>query len=211
MLTLYLLRHGQTDASRDRRLSGGIDARLSTLGHEMAQAFAESYSATPWHAIYSSPQRRALDTAAPLAAKTGMQVQVLDGLREVTYGAWEGILEDEVRRRWPVEYGWWAADPATRSTPGGETGLQVAARALAAIELIRSAHESGRVLVVSHKTTLRLVICGLLGIDLRRFRDRIAQPVASLSELQIDGPNALLKRLADVSHLPPRLRDLPGS
>lgn len=211
MIDLYLLRHGQTDASRERRFSGGLEAELSTIGREMAEAFAAAYAHTPWHAIYSSPQRRARDTAAPLAAATGMEVQVLDGLREVTYGAWEGLLEDEVRERWPAEYGWWAADPATRSTPGGETGLQVAARALAAIERIRSGHDGGPVLVVSHKSTLRLIVCALLGIDLRRFRERVAQPVASVTQFQIDGAHALLLRLGDVSHLPPQLRRLPGS
>lgn len=211
MLNLYLLRHGQTDASRERRFSGSIDAPLSSAGHEMAEAFGEAYASHPWHAIYASPQRRAVDTAAPLAARTGMKVQTLDGLREVTYGAWEGLLEDEVRERWPAEYGWWAADPATRSTPGGESGFQVAARALAAIERIRASHAEGDVLVVSHKSTLRLVVCALVGIDLRRFRDRVAQPVASVTQFEIEGAGALLKRLADVSHLPPRLRNLPGS
>ena len=211
MLNLYLLRHGQTGASRERRFSGSIDAELSDLGHEMAASFADAYSGTPWRAIYSSPQRRALETAAPLAERTGMTVQLLVGLREIEYGAWEGILEDEVRQRWPAEYGWWAADPATRSAPGGETGLQVAARALSAVERIRASHESGAVLLVSHKATIRLIVCALLGIDLRRFRDRVAQPVASVSEFQIDGANALLVRLADVSHLPLRLRALPGS
>jgi len=211
MLNLYLLRHGQTEASRDRRFSGSIDARLSDLGHEMAEAFAEAYAHGPWRAIYASPQQRALDTAAPLARRTGMDVQIVEDLREIAYGAWEGMLEDEVRQRWPVEYGWWAADPATRSTPGGESGLQVAARALAAVERIRASHESGRVLIVSHKSTLRLVVCGLLGIDLRRYRDRVAQPVASVTEFEIDGAHALLLRLADISHLPPHLRALPGS
>lgn len=211
MLNLFLLRHGQTDASLERRFSGSLDAQLSPLGHEMAHAFAEAYATTPWQAIYSSPQQRARDTAAPLAAKTGMPVQVVEGLREIAYGAWEGILEDEVRRRWPTEYGWWAADPAARAAPGGESGFQVAARALAAIDQIRASHDSGPVLVVSHKSTLRLVVCALLGIDLRRFRDRVAQPVASVTEFEIDSASALLKRLADVSHLPVRLRGLPGS
>lgn len=211
MLTLFLLRHGQTDASFERRFAGSLEAQLSPLGREMAEAFADAYATTPWQAIYASPQRRALDTAAPLAGRTGMQVQVVEGLREIAYGAWEGLFEDEVRQRWPVEYGWWAADPASRSAPGGETGLEVAARAMAAFERIRASHDGGPILVVSHKSTLRLILCALLGIDLRRFRDRIAQPVASLTEIEIDGTSALLKRLADVSHLPPRLRGLPGS
>ncbi len=211
MLNLFLLRHGQTDASLERRFSGSLDAQLSPTGRRMAAAFADAYAGAAWHAIYASPQQRARDTAAPLAERTGMQVRLLEGLREIAYGAWEGILEDEVRQRWPVEYGWWAADPATRSAPGGESGLDVAARALAAIERIRASHESGRVLVVSHKSTLRLIVCGLLGIDLRRFRDRVSQPVAAVTEFQIDGANALLLRLADVSHLPPELRGLPGS
>ena len=211
MLNLCFLRHGQSEASRDRRFAGSIDAPLTSIGHEMAEAFAESYASVEWSAIYSSPMRRALDTAGPLARKRGVAVEVVDDLREVAYGDWEGILEDEVRRRWPREYSWWAADPATRSSPGGESGLDVAARALRSLDRIRTTHETGRVLVVSHKTTLRIIVCLLLGIDVRRYRDRIAQSVASLTEFQLDGANVLLKRLGDVAHLPPRLRDLPGA
>jgi len=211
MLNVFFLRHGQTEASLERRFSGSIDAPLSALGHEMAAAFAEHYDTVPWTAIYCSPMQRARDTVAPLAARVKMDVQVVDDLREIAYGAWEGILEEEVRRRWPVEYAWWAADPATRSSPGGETGLQVLTRSAAALERIRASHPSGHVLVVSHKSTLRILLCLLLGIDVRRFRDRIAQPVASVTELQLDGGNALLKRLGDVAHLPARLRNLPGA
>jgi len=211
MLNLCFLRHGQTTASLERRFSGSIDAPLSPLGREMAAAFADSYAPVTWSAIYSSPMQRARDTAAPLAEKTGLQVQIVDELREVAYGEWEGVLEDDVRRRWPGEYAWWAADPASRSSPGGESGLQVGARAMPALDRIRASHESGRVLIVSHKTTLRIIICLLLGIDVRRYRDRIAQGVASLTEFQFDGVNVLLKRLGDVAHLPPRLRDLPGA
>ncbi len=211
MLHLYLLRHAQTDASRARRFSGTIDAQLSEIGHRMAAAFAEAYAELAWDAIYCSPQQRARDTAAPLARLTHLPLQVDEDLREIAYGSWEGLLEDDVQAQWPDEYARWAADPATRSVPGGETGLQVAARAMAAIERIRRTHTSGRVLVVSHKTTLRVAVCALAGIDLRRFRDRIAQQVTGLTQFDIDGAQVLLRRLGDVSHLPPELRDLPGS
>jgi alpha-ribazole phosphatase len=67
------------------------------------------------------------------------------------------------------------------------------------------------VLVVSHKATLRIVIAGLLGMDVRHFRDRIAFPVASVTRFEWSAAGALLMSLGDVCHLPQELRDAPGS
>lgn len=211
MLELYFLRHGQTDFSLENRFCGSIDPPLNAIGLRMATAFAHRHAPTGFAAIWCSPSIRAQQTAAALADRTGLTPLVDEGLREMSYGEWESLRHDDVKARWPDAYAWWAGDVASRGTPGGETAFQVAARAAPVVERIRAAHPEGRVLVVSHKATLRILMCALLGMDVRLFRERLGQPVASLSRFDLGLTGTRLTMLGDTSHLPEELRDIEGT
>jgi probable phosphoglycerate mutase len=210
-MNLYMIRHGQTEASRENRFSGSLDPPLTEVGEAMAQAFARAYGALQWEAVYTSPMRRTRQTAGELARLTGVDPIVEDGLRELGYGEWEGLTQDEVRRQWPEAFAHWADDVASRGTPGGETAFQVAARAMPVVEAIRGRHAQGNVLLVSHKATLRIIVCALLGLDVRLFRERIAQPVGSVTLFQVTRTTAQLLILGDRSHLSEELRNQPGT
>lgn len=210
-LQLFLLRHGQTDFSRANRFCGEIDPPLNSVGLRMADALAAAHGHDPWTAIYCSPRTRALQTATPLSQAARVPIQVDDGLREIAYGDWEGLTHDEAVARYPEAYEYWANDPASHGTPGGETAFMVAARATPVIGRLRERYASGRVLVVSHKATLRVIVCSLLGMDVRLFRERIAQPVGALTCFDISGRDARLTLHGDVSHLPADLRVLEGT
>lgn len=211
-LTLYFLRHGQTACSRDNVFCGsGIDPELTTEGAEMAQAFAAAYAATTWSAVYTSPLRRTLATAAPLCEMVGINATVRDELKEIGYGQWEGQTTEAVSRDYHDEYLRWLADPAWFPPTGGERAVTIAQRGLRVVEEIRQQFTGGNVLVVSHKATIRIILCGLLGIDVGRFRYRLACPVASLSIVEFVEQGPLLRVLADRTHLSERLRTLPGT
>jgi broad specificity phosphatase PhoE len=210
-LRLHFLRHGQTPHSRDDRYCGSSDPDLTEDGRAMAAAIGEALGREPFAAIYSSPLRRARETAAPLAGAKGMQVRLVPGLREIGYGEWEGLSPDEAAARDHDLHLLWSADPALHAPPGGERAIDVAARALEAVESIRRDFTDGDVLVVSHKSTIRVVVCALLGIDLGRYRQRLACPVGSLSTIAWSAVGPQLLRLADRAHLPARLRELPGT
>jgi broad specificity phosphatase PhoE len=173
-MNLYMVRHGQTVSSRENRFSGSSDPPLTEVGEAMAQAFATAYAPVAWDAIYTSPMLRTRQTADALCRLTGVQPIVEDGLKEIGYGEWEGLKQDEVKERWPEAYQYSADDVASRGTPGGDTAFHVAARAMRVVETIRSNHERGNVLLVSHKATLRVITCALLGLDVRLFRERLA-------------------------------------
>jgi broad specificity phosphatase PhoE len=210
-LHLHLVRHGQTAASRENRFSGHIDPPLTDVGRAMADAIAAAYGGLSWAAVYTSPLLRCRQTAAPLCERARVEPIVEDGLKEIGYGEWEGLQQDEVRTRFPDAFAYWVHDVASRGTPGGETAFQVAARAMSAVERIRARHTDGNVLIVSHKATLRIVVCALLGMDVREFRQRIAQPVAAISTFEIGPKGTMLVRLGDVSHLSAELRAEPGT
>lgn len=220
-LTLYFLRHGQTADSRENVFCGaGRDPALTADGLAMVRAFAAAYRATPWTAIYAGPLARTRQSADVIAAVVGRPVEQRDGLEEITYGAWEGRTVAEVDREFHDDYGRWTADPAWNAPTGGETAIAVAARALEVVEEARDLTASSddvvrgelaNVLIISHKATIRIALCGLLGIDVGRFRYRLGCPVASLSVVEFRAHGPLLHRLADRAHLDARLRDLPGT
>lgn len=211
-LKLYLLRHGQTALSRDDVFCGsGLNPELTPEGLQMAQAFAAAYRTKSWSAIYSSSLRRGMDTAHPLCEVLGITPQVRLDLNEIGYGKWEGQTREHVDREYHDDYVSWLADPAWHAPTGGELAITVATRSLRVIDEIKSQYLDGNVLIVSHKATIRIILCSLLGIDVGRFRYRLGCPVGSVSlvEFSLEGP--LLHLLADRSHLSASLQALPGT
>jgi broad specificity phosphatase PhoE len=211
-LTLYLLRHGQTSFSRENAFCGsGLDPELTDEGAAMAAAVAEFYKSRSWQAVYSSPLQRAVATAQPLCAALHIEMQLRDDLKEIAYGAWEGHSAASIDREWHDEYIRWQSDPAWNAPTGGETAIAISQRALRVVEEIRAGVSDGNVLVVSHKATIRILLCSLLGIDVGRFRFRLGCPVGSVSVVEFGTYGPLLHALADRTHLDDRLRNLPGT
>ncbi|HEX7194204.1 MAG TPA: histidine phosphatase family protein [Chthoniobacterales bacterium] len=208
-LTLYFLRHGQTVMSRDDILCGcGVDPDLTSEGAQMAREFGEAYRAFPFEAIFCSPLRRTLATAQPISELRGLVPEIREDLKEMDYGKWEGLCRREVMQKYHDDYLRWEADPAWYPPTGGETADALARRALRVVEEIKRRFEKGAILVVSHKATIRALLCALFGIDVCRFRHRFDCPVASLSVIEFGNHGPLMRALADRSHLSEQMRML---
>ena len=185
---VYLIRHGESEAAAEDRFAGEIDVPLSATGREQARKLAERLAGEPIAAVYSSPLSRTMETARPIAAPHGLEVTPRPELREISHGRWEGMPRSEVERRFPKELASWESDPYSFAPEGGETGLAVTARALPALLAIVDAHPGKHAVVVSHKATIRLLLCVLLGLDPRRYRDRLDQKPAALNVLEFREP-----------------------
>ena len=199
MLSLYLLRHGQTAFSHHDRFCGRIDAPLTVEGRMMAAAFADAYAHLPWAGIVTSSRTRTIDTAMPMAARIGLPVRRETRLDEISYGDWQGLSKTEVASRDPGYFARWLADPSI-GAPGGELPNDVAERALSAIADVRARHARGNVLIVAHKAVLRILFCRLLGFDVRLYRT-LDWPVSAVSRIDIEGGRLWLRTFADLSHL----------
>lgn len=211
-LTLYFLRHGQTAQSRENAFCGsGLDPQLTPEGQDMARSFADAYHSTAWSAIYCSPLQRAVATATPISERAGVPLQLRPELVEIGYGAWEGKNVATVSRDFHDDFLRWTADPAWNAPTNGEAAIAIERRGLQLVEEIQSRFSDGHVLLVSHKATIRIVLCALLGIDVGRFRFRLGCPVGSLSIVEFSNHGPLLQTLANRSHLDERLRSLPGT
>jgi broad specificity phosphatase PhoE len=210
-LKIYLLRHGETTYSQRGAYCGAVDAELTPEGQKMAQCFSDAYRSIPWTEVYVSPMKRAIATAQPLCDALGLSMQIREGLREISYGLWEDQELETVRQTYDKDYLSWQTDPAWNPPTGGETAIQIAARALPIITEIESKYKSGNVLVVSHKATIRIILCSLLGIDVGRYRDRINAPAASVSIIKFVAYGPMLEVLGDRSYMPEHLRSRAGT
>ncbi|MBU6185526.1 MAG: histidine phosphatase family protein [Cyanobacteria bacterium WB6_1B_304] len=210
-LTLFFLRHGETVASQFGTYCGRLDIELTGSGLQMAEDFAQSYRSFNWVAVYSSPLQRAMATAHPLCQALGITIHQRPGLQEIFYGQWEGKTPTEVRRDFHTDYVKWLADPGWNSPTGGEKGIDIARRSSEVLEEIEQTHSHGNVLIVSHKATIRIMVCTLLGIDIGRFRDRLNVPVAALSVVEMGERGPCLHRIGDRSHLRPELQAREGN
>jgi len=183
--TVYLTRHGESDWNAANRFQGHSDRPLTDLGRRQAEALAEVVAQENVDAIYSSPLIRALETARIVAARTGLEVTELDGLREVDTGSWSGLSRAEVQERFPEGFERWIAGGS--GWEDGETYEEMGERVLGAIRAIAAAHPNGRVLVVSHGGPIRAAQSAAEGVDLHEYRRlRPVEPNARLSAVTVE-------------------------
>jgi probable phosphoglycerate mutase len=196
-----MVRHGATVLSAEDRFAGATDVDLSDEGREQTRRLAERLSSQNIAAIYASPLGRTLETARILAAPHKLEVEVREGLREISHGHWEQMTRHEVEKKFPEEAAEWEKDPYTFAPLGGESGLAVTARALPVlIDLVRQ-HPGENILVVSHKATIRILLSSLLGFDPRRYRDNLDQKPAALNIVDFcDASRPRLTLFNDTSH-----------
>ena len=198
---IYFVRHGATQLTAENRFSGEVGVDLSDEGRDQVSRLAERLAGDRIAAVYCSPLSRTVETAEILARRHGLTPIREDGLREISHGRWEGLTRQEVEERFGDEYAAWEADPFTFAPVGGESGVAVLARALPVARRVTAAQAGQTTLVVSHKATLRILLCSLLGIDPRGYRDRLDQSPACLNVVDFKDPGrARLMLFNDVSH-----------
>lgn len=198
---ILLCRHGGTLWSNDDRFAGSTDIDLSDEGRAQAAALGKRLATETIDAAYCSPMRRAIETATLALGVHPLTLHQTAGLREMDHGQWEGKRHQEVEQQYAADYAAWDADPFMAPPPGGESGLQVLARALPALRQIVVDHPGQTVLVASHKATNRLLLCSLLGTDARLYRDKVTQDLACLNVLIFKPPSSVRVGLMnDISH-----------
>ena len=189
--TLLLVRHGQIAANAERIWHGSTDSALTERGREEAARTARHLAGRAPRpvALYTSPLRRARETAQPIAAQLGLDAQVEPGLAEYGIGELEGVsylaLAQEHRFFERI-----AADPDF-APPRGESPRQVVARVSAALSAIARAHRGERVIVVSHGAALGLALGALLESDANQWQ-RFHLANCALSELVLEPAPRLL-------------------
>jgi len=203
---VYLVRHGETEMNRLRRVQGQNDEPLNENGRAQARALAQAFRGRELAAVWASPLARARETAAIAFGETGLALRTDARLMELHQGALEGLAFDEIDARWRDEVRAWRADPDGCALPGGgETWRALADRAWAAYEEAAAlAGDAGAVAIVTHNFTIVALLCRFLGapsVSFKRFRLHPAG--VTIIGTGFSGP--ALTVLNDTTHLPPEL------
>ena len=201
-MRLILVRHGQTSCNVADVWHGWDDCELTEEGQSQARAVSARLATEPVAGVYSSDSRRAMQTAAAIAAPHGLQAIPDAGLRERHAGEFEGLAIHEIVRLHPTVWQDRAADLWGWGPPGGEPFKTVLDRGLAVIHRLEARHPVETVVVVSHMTMVRALICRLGHVPLD---ETYSQPFPStgVTVITVEGNESRLEMLNDASHIDP--------
>lgn len=190
-MRVYLVRHGETSWNRERRIQGQVDVALNAAGVRQAHQCARFFRELPLAAAYSSTLSRAVRTAAVITSGT-VPIQGESGLNERHFGTWQG-------RRWPEIYAeqteWDESrikrDPTFRP-PGGESLVEMAARAIAAFVDILGRHPASEsILITTHSGPLRAIVNHVTGRQWHELRGTTSPRNCSITVVRTTEPCTL--------------------
>ena len=200
MSRLLMVRHGDTELNSAERLWGRTDVKLDALGIKQAERLRERLAKEKIDAIYSSNLKRALVTAEIIASKHQLNVITCAELREVDFGQLEGLTINEVDQRYPEVAEFRMKRSLEMKYPGGDSFIEFSKRVSRFLSRLEHHTAEDTVLIVAHSGVIRILLCRLLDMDLRR-RWQLHIDLASLSILETNQKGTILKSLNDVSHL----------
>ncbi len=197
-MRIHMVRHANTVYNTKRKWQGRIDLPIDEVGRWQAQRLALRFASAQVDAIYSSPLKRAVQTAEEIAKVHGMEVEVLEDLIESDLSLWEGLPADEVKVKFKREYEEWAKNPDVE-IEGIENFRSVYERTRRALEYIHS-RGGEDVVVVTHAIVIRAAVCHVMKMPLTSFREFVVHNASVSVILVKDGWWRLLS-LNDTSHL----------
>jgi broad specificity phosphatase PhoE len=200
-MRLLFARHAPTDWNGKGRYQGHEDIALGAAGRRQAALLAGRLAAERIDEVHASDLCRARETANAVSGRHRLPLRSDSRLRELHFGAWEGLTREEVRQGSPEALAAWEADTLRTSPPGGETLAQLTDRVGAFLAtLTKDAALDRTVFVVGHKGSLQVLLCLALGLP-PESRWKFCLEPASLSELNLYAEGAVLTSLNDVHHL----------
>ena len=200
MTRILLVRHGRTEWNKGQIFRGTVDIPLDEQGRKEAACARDWLKAETFHAAYSSPLSRAVETAEIILEPHGVPVVKHGGLTDLNYGEWQGKPNDEVVQLYPELVRQWKQGPHTVVFPKGEGLPDVRDRAMKAAEEVVAKHPEETVLVAAHRVVNKVLIAALLGLDDSHFWE-IGQDTAALNEFVYQGGKWICRLVNDTCHL----------
>ena len=180
--SFLLIRHGHTRATEEGRLYTDPEAPLTEQGRHQAAAIAAWLPGQKPDLLLTSPSHRVRSTADLIAAVIGIEPQIVAGLNEWHVGEWENRTYLDIKKSEPELYARWSADPIHNAPPGGESVVDLCARAERSLAELIAKHEGKRLALVTHAGIIRGIIVHALGIPVENFW-RIMIPTGSISRV----------------------------
>lgn len=197
---LYIVRHGQTEWNVQKRLQGHKDSPLTKLGILQAQWARDGMKDIPIDVIYSSTTGRAYKTAQIIRGSREIPIIAEKNLRELNMGNWEGQRALDIEKEDPKKYHCFWNTPHLYKATSGETYFDVQKRALKVVKNIINLHKGKTVLIVTHTTTLKLIMAYFEGRPLSKLWDLPYIHPCSISMVEIKDTGWEIRLHGDISH-----------
>lgn len=206
MSELWLIRHGETEWNRQRRVQGSVDIPLNEVGRQQAELLARRFEDEPCRiqALVSSDLIRSVETAQAVADVLTLPVELDAGLRERRYGIFEGLSFNDLALKYP------SAAKAVRercvhyNLEDGESLVSFQRRIMTTLEAIAARYPNQRVLVFTHSAVLDVVYRRLHGVALNH-PERVTNPNVGINRIEVGPSGWAVLQWGDVSHLKPEL------
>lgn len=199
---LYLVRHGETEWNALGKFQGCKDIALSPQGINQAKYVSDRLKGK-FDYIYSSPLKRAYKTASIIGMQSGVKIEVLNDLREIDFGAWEGMTIKEIKDNFPSEFEIWRSDMTEAPLCGGDLSIKNATvRAKDTILNTVKKHEGKRIVMVAHGGIIKAGLIGIFGWNMTMYH-RIVLGNTSICQLNFNEKmQPTILTLNDTTHLP---------
>jgi len=199
---IYLIRHGESIWNAQGRVQGWSDPRLSRAGLAQGEAVARRLAALPLARLYTSPLRRAAQTARVIAEASETSARPVAEFREIGLGVWEGMPVWSLRRRYPTLYETWLRTPSKAQIPQGEGIARFRRRVAAAFRMVLEETPAGATaVIVTHGGVIRVIVAAVLGIPFDLLTRGISLGNASVTRLTRTRGRLAVAVLNDTSHL----------
>ena len=200
MVNVILIRHGETDWNTEQVFRGRIDVPLNKVGISQAEAVGFSLRDRDIDALYSSPLKRAFETAQMLAKGRNLEMKSEEGFIDINFGLWQGISHQKVKEDFKDLYARWMNEPHKVTFPEGESLGEVKIRSQKALDTIVKNNPGRTVAIVSHRVVNKVLLCTVLGLDLSHFWN-IRQDTCAVNSFEYKEDSYYLTLLNDTCHL----------
>ena len=201
-MRFIFVRHGETEWNVTGRYQGQTDVPLSEKGRAQAEALGKRFADIHVDEVYSSPLKRAYDTARAIAEPKGLPIHKVDGIKELNFGEWDGLTKEQLTEQFGEAFVKYRIEPLHYPMAGEGTLNRAKLRVGAALEDIKEEfrHTDKTIVVVAHGGILKLAIFYLLDISSRLYRC-IELDNTSLTIIDVEEDRCILRVLNDAHHL----------
>lgn len=209
MTKLYLIRHGESEANRQRLFAGHSNFDLTDTGRRQARCAADWFEGVPVDRIVASDLLRAYHTAVPLAEKRRITIEPSQDFREIFAGVWEGVSFSEIEEKYCADYDVWRTDIGNARCTDGETVRHLGERVLAAVTKLAQETDGGSVVIATHATPIRALLSLWQTGDVLAMKDIPWVPNASITAVRYENGVFTPEKIGSVDHLQGLLTKLP--
>lgn len=200
-MRLIIVRHGESEWNKIGRYQGQEDAALSDLGQRQAQALGGRLQREKIDAMYTSPLRRAADTARAIAEyHADVPFHTEDALLEIHHGAWQGLYSNDVKAQYGAELREWQLYPTRSQMPNGESFSNILKRVVDFKERLEAEYGEQTLLISTHDVVVKILVADALGINMDRI-NRLWITNASVSVIEYGNDLPYLVSLSEACHL----------